>query len=191
MIALLTGIAASINLNGDVVIDVNGVGYKASLPEKESATLKNGELITLYISTQVREDSISLYGFLSSSTRDLFEKIISVSGIGAKLGLAMISSLSPQGIIDALSMNDVEMLCRVPGIGKKTAQRMIVELSNVKGINEILIPTPENMTVKDVSIALEELGYRKDEIANAMKDIDPELSVDLMIKDTLKKLSGV
>lgn len=148
MIALLTGNIASISFNGELVIDVNGVGYKAHLPEKESSSLKTGDLISLHISTQVREDSIILFGFLESTTKDLFEKLVSVSGIGGKMGLTMISSLTPKGIVEALKANDVEMLCQVPGIGKKTAQRMIVELSSLKGINDIFESTPESTSIR-------------------------------------------
>ncbi|HQZ15045.1 MAG TPA: Holliday junction branch migration protein RuvA [Acidimicrobiia bacterium] len=189
MIALLTGNIASCALNGEIVIDVNGVGYKALLPEKESATIKTGDFASLHISTQVREDSIILFGFLEPTTRDLFEKLVGVSGIGGKMGLAMISALSPQGIVEALNANDVEMLCQVPGIGKKTAQRMIVELSSLKGINNIFETSPENTSIKDVSEALEELGYRRDEISKVVRDLDPTLSVDVMIKECLRNLA--
>ncbi len=189
MIALLTGNIASLSITGDVVVDVNGVGYKISIPEKETTHMMVGNFVTFHISTHVREDAITLFGFIESTTRDLFEKLVSVSGIGPKMGLAMISALTPQGIVDALTLNDVDMLCRVPGIGKKTAQRMIVELSNVKGINDIFLPTPANSAVKDVSDALEELGYRREEISNVVRDLDPTLSVDVMIKECLRLLA--
>ena len=191
MIALLTGTISVITLTGDVVIDVNGVGYKVSMPEKESTSLKVGDYMSLHISTNVREDAINLFGFLEPTTRDLFEKLISVSGIGGKMGLTMISALTPQGIVDALDTNDIDMLCRVPGIGKKTAQRMIVELSSLKGLSDIFAPTPENSSVKDVSDALEELGYRREEIAVVMRDLDSTLSVDVMIKESLRLLASV
>lgn len=189
MIAMLTGNVVSSSLNGELVIDVNGVGYRALIPEKESTSLKVGDYLSLHISTQVREDSITLFGFLEPQTRELFEKLVGVSGIGGKMGLTMISALSPTGIIEALNNNDVEMLCQVPGIGRKTAQRMIVELSNLKGINEIFEPSEQNSSIKDVSFALEELGYRRDEISKALRDIDPTLSVDVMIKEALRKIA--
>lgn len=191
MIALLTGTLVNVSLHGDVIIDVNGVGYKASIPEKETVNIKSGDFTTLHISTHVREDAITLFGFQDSSTRDLFEKLVSVSGIGGKMGLAMISALTPQGIVDALNSNDIDMLCRVPGIGKKTAQRMIVELSSVQGIADIFAPSPVNAATRDVSDALEELGYRRDEITKVVHDLDPDLSVDVMIKECLKQLATV
>lgn len=189
MIALLTGSIASITIDGQVVIDVNGVGYKVHIPENEVSNFKTGDFVALHVLTHVREDAINLYGFSDASTRDLFEKITSVSGIGSKMGLAMISVLSPEGIISSLETNDVDMLCRVPGIGKKTAQRMIVELSNLKGIKDIFTPRAQNTTVKDVSIALEDLGYRREEIAQVINEIDPTLSVDVMIKECLRLLA--
>lgn len=190
MIALLTGTIASVSLHGDVVIDVSGVGYKVAMPEKETALLTSGGLHTFHISTHVRDDAITLYGFHDATTRDLFDQITSVSGIGPKLGLAMISSLGAEGIVTALNNNDVDMLCHVPGIGKKTAQRMIIELSHVKGITDLFIPTQGSATLADVTQALEELGYRREEIAQATRDIDPTLSADVMIKECLRFLSA-
>lgn len=191
MIALLTGTLASVSLHGDVIIDVNGVGYKASIPEKEAMNVKSGDFITLHISTHVRDDAIILFGFQDPSTRDLFEKLVSVSGIGGKMGLAMISVLTPQGVVDALNSSDIDMLCHVPGIGKKTAQRMIVELSSVQGIADIFAPSAVNASTRDVSDALEELGYRRDEISKVVHNLDPALSVDVMIKECLKQLATV
>ncbi len=190
MIALLTGTVALVTLLGEVIIDVNGVGYKVNIPEKETTHIKQGDFLALHISTQVREDAIVLFGFTEPTTRDLFEKLTSVSGIGGKMGLAMISALTPQGIVDALSTNDVDMLCRVPGVGKKTAQRMIVELSSLTGITDIFMPSPVNSSVKDVSEALVELGYRRDEISRVIHDLDPTLSVDVMIKECLRLLAN-
>ncbi len=189
MIALLSGNIASITLSGELVVDVNGVGYKTYLPEKESTTYKVGDFVSLHISTQVREDSIILYGFSEPTTRELFEKLVGVSGIGGKMGLTMLSALSPQGIVDALNTNDVDALCQVPGIGKKTAQRMIVELSSLKGINDIFQEHPQDTSLKDVSEALEELGYRREEISKVIRELDPTLSVDVMIKECLRALA--
>lgn len=140
MIAMLSGNLANVTLSGDVIIDVNGVGYKVQMPERETTSLHIGHAITIFVHTQVREDSITLFGFSESSSKELFEKITSVSGIGGKLGLVMLSALGAQGIVDALSNSDVDMLCSVPGIGKKTAQRMVVELSTLKGIFDIFVP---------------------------------------------------
>lgn len=190
MIALLTGSIASVNAFGECVVDVNGVGYKVNVPENETINIKHGDLLSLHISTHVRDDAIILYGFLETSARDLFDKLTSVSGIGGKIALTMISVLGPQGIVDALDNSDIEMLCRVPGIGKKTAQRMIVELSNVKGLKDIFAPTPQNMTLKDVQIALEELGYRREEISSVMKELDSSQEIDVLVKEALKLLAS-
>lgn len=190
MIALLSGTLASVSLHGDVVIDVNGVGYKVHVPENDINDMHVGNVMTMHISTHVRDDAITLFGFHDPSARDLFDKLTSVSGIGGRIALAMISVLSPRGIVDALDTSDVDMLCRVPGIGKKTAQRMIVELSHVAGIKDLFVPGPVNSQLKDVSDALEELGYRKEEIASVINDIDDTLSVDVMIKESLRLLSS-
>jgi len=189
MIALLTGSIVSVSINAEVIIDVNGVGYKVLVPEKDAIHLTKNEFVTLHISTHVREDAITLFGFQDLGTRELFDKLTSVSGIGGKIALAMISVLSAEGIVQALDTSDVDMLCRVPGIGKKSAQRMIVELSNISGIKDIFDTTPSSSAVNDVRDALEELGYRREEIAKVIKDIDSTLSADVMIKECLKALS--
>lgn len=189
MIAMLSGNLANVTLSGDVIIDVNGVGYKVQMPERETASLQIGHAITVFVHTQVREDSITLFGFSESSSKELFEKITSVSGIGGKLGLVMLSALGAQGIVDALSNSDVDMLCSVPGIGKKTAQRMVVELSTLKGIFDIFVPNSQSTSGSEVREALEELGYRRDEISNVLSDIDSTLSIDVMIKECLRQLA--
>ena len=185
MIALLNGNIASVTLNGDVTIDVNGVGYKVSMPERETINLRAGNAITVFVHTQVREDSIVLFGFIESSSKELFEKLISVSGI------VMLSVLSAQGIVDALSTSDVDMLCSVPGIGKKTAQRMVVELSSVQSIFDIFVPNIQSTTQNEVREALEELGYRRDEITSIITNVDPTLSIDVMIKECLRLMAKV
>ena len=191
MIALLNGNIASVTLNGDVTIDVNGVGYKVSMPERETINLRAGNAITVFVHTQVREDSIVLFGFIESSSKELFEKLISVSGIGGKLALVMLSVLSAQGIVDALSTSDVDMLCSVPGIGKKTAQRMVVELSSVQSIFDIFVPNIQSTTQNEVREGLEELGYRRDEITSIITNVDPTLSIDVMIKECLRLMAKV
>ena len=164
MIALLNGNIASVTLNGDVTIDVNGVGYKVSMPERETINLRAGNAITVFVHTQVREDSIVLFGFIESSSKELFEK---------------------------LSTSDVDMLCSVPGIGKKTAQRMVVELSSVQSIFDIFVPNIQSTTQNEVREALEELGYRRDEITSIITNVDPTLSIDVMIKECLRLMAKV
>lgn len=117
--------------------------------------------------------------------------MISVSGIGGKLALVMLSVLSAQGIVDALSTSDVDMLCSVPGIGKKTAQRMVVELSSVQSIFDIFVPNIQSTTQNEVREALEELGYRRDEITSIITNVDPTLSIDVMIKECLRLMAKV
>ena len=191
MIALLTGNIANVTLHGEVILDVNGVGYKVQMPEREAAELHVGNNATVFIHTQVREDSINLFGFTSPSTQELFEKLTSVSGIGGKLALVMISALGAQGIVDALGASDVDMLCSVPGIGKKTAQRMIVELSNLQAIFDIFTPSAANTSQNEVREALEELGYRREEINGVLSQVDSTLSIDVMIKECLRLMAKV
>lgn len=191
MIAMLSGNIAKVTLSGDVILDVNGVGYKVQMPERETVGLQIGHNLQVFIHTQVREDSIILFGFKEASSQELFEKLTSVSGIGGKIALVMLSALGAQGIVDALSNSDVDMLCSVPGIGKKTAQRMIVELSNLKAIFDIFVPNEQSTSQSEVREALEELGYRRDEITNVLSAVDSTLSIDVMIKECLRQLAKV
>lgn len=128
MIASLRGALADKRPN-QIVVDVQGVGYDVSIPiSTYSALPENGDPVSLKIHTHVREDAIALFGFLTSDEKVLFEKLIGVSGIGPKLGITILSGLSAPDLTNAIRSGDVQRLTRIPGIGKKTAERMVLEL---------------------------------------------------------------
>ncbi len=130
MIALLRGRLAEKSPN-QVVVDVAGVGYEVTIPVSTFSLLPNaGEEALLRIHTHVREDAIALFGFASFEEKQVFEKLIGVSGIGPKLAITILSGLAAPDLIRAIRNSEVERLVRIPGVGKKTAERMILELKD-------------------------------------------------------------
>ena len=178
-------------------IDVGGVGYEVFVPAQAISQLGGlGSKVELFIHTHVREDAIHLYGFSTLSDRELFEHLIGVTGIGAKTALSILSSISGDALIQAIQRKDVGLLQRTPGIGKKTAERMVLELTDKLrgfeisrgGIVHRLQPgTPE----EEVVSALLNLGYRRNEAEAAVSRIELSKfnSFDTMLKETLKVLA--
>ena len=128
MIASLRGALLEKRPN-QIIVDVHGVGYDVSIPVSTySALPDNGKEVTLKVHTHVREDAIALFGFLTAEEKMLFEKLIGVSGIGPKLAITVLSGLAAADLTNAIRGGDVQRLTRIPGIGKKTAERMVLEL---------------------------------------------------------------
>jgi Holliday junction DNA helicase RuvA len=172
-------------------IDVNGLGYSLWIPFNNYAKLPQlGSPTTLYVSFVVREDSQRLYGFLTRHERDLFESLIEVSGIGPKTGLALIGHMEIQDLQLAISQGNTQAICKIPGIGKKTAERLIIEMRDKikKGIDKSLLPSQtdgsqrEQGVIADAISALINLGYNSAQAQKAIKTAtgkiqgDPELA---------------
>ena len=170
MIGRLTGRLAS-KAPDQVLLDVAGVGYLVhiplstfyELPEQESPT-------SLWIHTHVREDALALYGFLTERERALFHLLLGVTGIGPRVALTVLSGIPPSELVDALRRQDVRRLVAVPGVGKKTAERMVLELADKAGNlpGEAPAKAPEAVAADDVTSALVNLGYRKAEAERAV-----------------------
>lgn len=191
MFEYIKGILVSLQPH-KAVVDVHGVGYLLHIPLSAfSAMPPIGQEITFYISSVIREDSHKNFGFLSAEERDLFEKISTVSGIGPKTALALIGHLDANTLESAITTANSTLLSKIPGIGKKTAERLIVELRDkvLKGLKKLPLPSapkqslsPEDQTVNDALSALMNLGYNslqaQQAIKKAMKNYEelPELS---------------
>ncbi len=185
MIGHLNGIVHSTN-NTSLILDVNGVGYLAHCPLPVLISVTHGDALALFIHTHVREDHITLYGFKDEADLFLFVKLTSVSGIGPKSALAMLSVHSPSSLSDAIERSDVEALSHTPGVGKKTAEKIILEL---KGKLSHLITTETNDATLEARLALEALGYSSKEIREALQDIDAaNKSTSTIIKEALHQL---
>lgn len=179
------------------VIDCGGVGYGLNVTLNTLSCIKPGERTKLYVSEIVKEDAFDLYGFYTKSEKRCFEMLISVSGIGPKAALSILSANTPEGLALAIMNNNEKALTVAPGIGKKIAQRVILELkdkiSKDTGPVELQIPvvnTPtEGGAVNDAVAALTVLGYSSSEIAPVLKRIDVAgLSTEQIIKAVLKQM---
>jgi Holliday junction DNA helicase RuvA len=184
----------------EVVLDVGGVGYQLQIPLSTYYRLEGllgDQDVALFVYTHVREDTISLFGFTSPDERRLFERLIGVSGIGPKLGRVILSGLAPGDLVAALESGDAARLATTPGVGKKTAERMILELRDKvadlrSGPAEV---APRASSADDELLAaLESLGYRPREAERALAAVaeeapDAELGVRLRL--ALKQLSKI
>ncbi len=181
-----------------VVIDVQGIGYKIFMPSKSIENLGEiGQIVKVHTYYYVREDNISLYGFSSNEELRMFELLISVSGVGAKSAIIMLSEISPSSFALAVISDDVSKLVKIPGVGKKTAARIILELKDKLKSEEALDKTEEitNAIQEDgkgaeAIAALQVLGYAKKEIEKVFEKIDiKNLELEDIIKQALKYLA--
>ncbi|MFQ5519459.1 MAG: Holliday junction branch migration protein RuvA [Mariprofundus sp.] len=188
MIGWLTGTIREIDPAGAVLLETNGVGYDVALSIQSLCTLKQGATTSLYIHTHVREDQLSLFGFLSAKERTLFRKLNTVSGIGARTALNMMSGMPLSELLQAIENADDTAIARTPGIGKKTAQRLILEL---KG--KLTMDSDDAASVSselnDLRSALLNLGYKPAQVDKALKDIDISIGFDAAFRSALKAIS--
>jgi holliday junction DNA helicase RuvA len=169
-----------------VLLDVNGVGYKILVPVSLAVSAEKGDAYAFFVHTHVREDQLTLYGFRESLELFVFEKLISVSGIGPKSALSMLSLSSPSSIASCIEQGDAEQLSRTPGVGKKTAEKIILEL---RGKLTHLITTEYSKEEDEVRLALEALGYGTKEINAVIKKIDIEKkTTSTIIREALNLL---
>ena len=174
------------------LIDCNGVGYECEVPMSTFYLLPQvGEKVTLLTHFVVREDAQLLFGFGTNQERLMFRQLLKVNGIGAKSALAILSGLSIDELIQAVSLQEAGLLTRVPGIGKKTAERLLLELKDKFTLDSALSTKGSGMTSisQDVLNALIALGYNERESLNAVKSLDINLTVNDGIKQALKYLS--
>lgn len=161
------------------IIDVHGVGYVVFCPMRTLSGLNEGEAAVLHIETYVREDMIRLYGFATHLEREWFRLLQSVQGVGAKVALAVLSTLTPSDLANAIALQDKAMVARAPGIGPKVAQRIVTELkskapafageaSGTIGLKQELGEGVAAAPVADAVSALANLGYSRDQAANAV-----------------------
>ena len=181
-----------------VISDVNGVGYKIFMSDKSINSIEKGNEVKIYTFMKVREDDISLYGFLNNEELITFEQLISVGGIGAKSAITVLSNISPSKFALSVITNDVNTLKKLPGIGAKTAQRIILELKDKMKTNDAVdSKSVENLSdnielnnnIQDAIEALCVLGYMRKDVENVLSKINTDnLSVEEIIKQGLKFL---
>lgn len=191
MIARLTGTVAESGFSG-CVIDVNGVGYEVAIPVSTFEKLPQpGGEARLFIYTQVREDAIVLFGFYTVEEKNLFRQLLNVSGIGGKLALSVLSAMPVNNFCAAIQSSDAKILSRIPGIGKRTAERLIVELKGkvtADGAASVFVAPGETApasAVGDAALALEQLGFKRDAIDKVLKALAAELPAEEQTSEIL------
>lgn len=179
----------------ELLLDVNGVGYRVLVPVSTFCRLGDqGAQAQLLIHTHVREDQLVLYGFGTATELELFEKLISVSGVGPKVALGVLSGIEAEDLVQAIRANDVARLTRVPGVGKKTSERLILELKDKLG--SLQLSTPETTLVSpaktDLLSALANLGYTSSEADRAATEAlraQPDAALGDLLRAALRAIS--
>lgn len=194
MIAFLTGRVAGKTASA-CLLDVGGVGFRLAMSTSSLGALPaEGDEVTVWTYLYVREDELSLFGFESIAEKDAFEQLITVSGVGPKVALATLSSLSPDDLAAAVASEDVAMLSGVPGIGKKTAQRICLELKDKMGAPELAKTgggRPSTAATAEATEALLAMGFSSPEVAAAVKGFDGDSAdAQAVLRHALRRLGG-
>jgi Holliday junction DNA helicase RuvA len=195
MIGSVRGSVLERSATGEALIDVGGVGYRVLVPLRAVPELDPGAPAFLFTHLHVREDALVLYGFPTRDERDTFEILIGASGVGPKLALAILSVHPPATLRRALLDDDLDALTLVPGVGKRTAQRLMVELKARLDVPDLDLAAatvsgsgPPRGEVRE---ALTGLGYGPDEVREVLAQLPPEGTVEALLRDALKLLAAV
>ncbi|MCL4553922.1 MAG: Holliday junction branch migration protein RuvA [Actinobacteria bacterium] len=195
MIATLTGRIAEKSQSW-AIIEVGGVGYRMAMSARSLASLPApDEEVRIHTFLQVRDDDLSLFGFTDPIEKEIFERLITVSGVGPKVALSALSSYAPERLIAAILAEDVTAVCEIPGIGKKTAQRIIIELKDKFGPGSEIASLPVGTGAPssaggEVREALLAMGFSATEVHRAIAEYEGEADVALMLRETLRMLGG-
>lgn len=200
MIACLRGRIIDLSTPGRIVLDVHGVGYDVETSLTTFFKLESHqEELTLYIQTIVREDAFLLYGFMDKEERSLFRALIKVNGIGPKMAIAILSSVAPSDFVHCVQQENVALLTKIPGIGKKTAERIVVEMKDSLKLwfagdeGHLTDPTMHASTARqqhEAISALEALGYKSSEVTKMIRQIDDgQKNTEQLIRQGLQLLS--
>ena len=181
---------------GRVVIDTAGVGYAAAIPLSTYIKLSEvGDPVELFIYTHLTDSALSLFGFATSAEKELFLKLISISGIGPKLGLNILSGIGPADLEEAVRTNDIARLSLVPGIGKKTALRVALELASKLDNKEKLLSAKPSKETEDLVSALTNLGFRKKEVEPVVDDVIRKhtagAGIEKLLRECLMRLAKI
>ena len=176
-----------------VIVDVGGVGYRVHVPLSTFYLLGDpGTQVSLRIYTHVRDDALQLYGFIAESEERLFAHLISVAGIGPKLAITILSGMEVEVLVSAIAEDDIARLSSIPGVGRKTAERMALELKDkVTDLAPAPVPGGPQGVRQDVLSALVNLGYRRRDAERALdKVVDPAESFEELLRQTLRVLAS-
>ncbi len=198
MIGWLQGRVLARGGDGELLVDVHGVGYRCSVPVPLVASVEVGAEVELHVHTHVREDAIVLYGFATTAERRCFELLLSAHGVGPALALGILSTLRPEALARAVVDDDLDTLCSVPGVGRKTAARLALDLKTRLTVPELSSAEVPVVAVdgsaasgarREVRAALAELGYGTDEIRRALADAPDDGPVEQQLRQALRQLA--
>ena len=190
MIGSIRGTVLERTTTGEVLVEVGGVGYRASVPSGTLAKLAPGEPAFLFTHLHVREDAMVLFGFPTRDERDTFEALLVASGVGPKLALAILGVHSPNALRRCLAHDDLDALVMVPGVGKRTAQRLLVDLKARLSVPDLDLGDHNGSPTgrAEVREALSGLGYSPDEVRDVLAGLDDDAPVESMLRDALRQL---
>ena len=179
-----------------IILENNGIGYELATSLKAMSRFQVGEEVKVYTRYIVRDDGVFLFGFYDEQERDMFDRLTKVSAVGPKVALSLLSSVSVEGIVRAVQTQDLATLTKAPGVGKKTAGRILLELMDqVKdwAIEGAELPQEETLpTQEEFDVALQgllNLGYQRSEAMRALKGLDPSLPLSSLMRAALQRLS--
>jgi Holliday junction DNA helicase RuvA len=188
MISRLSGVVVDISFD-EVVIDVGGIGYGVRIPVSDVSNLQKNKSVTVFVSEVIREQSYELYGFVDERSKVVFERVIKVNGVGARIAIALIGLQGSDALVRAISSSDVGFIVATPGVGKKLAERICTELRGVFVESSIDLGDMSGVSSgsSEASEALHALGFKSDDISRMLRDVDPTLRVEDQIKLALKE----
>ncbi len=196
MIGSLRGRLGARTGDAEVVVEVGGVGYRVSVTTGTAAALGPvGSEVFLHVHTHVREDAIVLYGFVHDDERRCFEALLGAHGVGPALALSVLSALSPATLSTAVLEDDIETLCAVPGVGRKTAARLLIDLKSRLDLPDLTatgaaVPDGVRSARSEARAALAELGYGPDEIRSVLEGLSETAGVEELLRLALRELAG-
>jgi Holliday junction DNA helicase RuvA len=192
MIGSLRGEILERDLSGSVLLEVQGVGYVVAVTERTLAELEPGTPAFLYVHHHIREDAQTLFGFTSRDERSTFQTLIATHGVGPTMALAVLATHPPAALVDVVAANDIAALTLVPGVGKKTAERLIVELKSRLSV-PVLDDGPVEGSASPVAAvreALSGLGYGAEEIRDVLRDLPADTDTETLLRDALTTLGA-
>jgi holliday junction DNA helicase RuvA len=194
VIGSVRGCIVERSTSGEVLVEVGGVGYRVYVPISAVPSLEPGTPAFLFTHMHVRDDAMLLYGFPTRDERDTFEALIGATGVGPKLALAILSVHAPVALRRCLAEDDLDALTLVPGVGKRTAQRLLVELKSrleVPDLDLTAMPgQPSSSARAEVRDALTGLGYSNDEVREVLNQLPEDGSVEALLREALRALAG-
>jgi len=192
MIGSLRGTVLERGSDGRVLLEVGGVGYLVTVTPRTLAELEPTTSAFLHVHHHIREDAQTLYGFPSRSERATFDVLVATHGVGPALALGILATHTPSALVDIVASSDLASLCLVPGVGKKTAERLLVELRSRLSVPVLddASPAGSPSAVGDVREALAGLGYGNEEIREALREVDASEHAELLLRDALKVLGA-